>query len=617
MFSFLNKFFKYFFLLIIIGGAFGVDASTTNGTIDLVNHSALLCQDDACLTTSRINFLTTKGREVHVTNSVLTGDIWSEQMGWINLDPSKAGVTNDNGVLSGYAWGENSGWINFNPSKGGVSINNTGEFTGHAWAQNYGWIKFDCGVTDACVKTDWRPSSGGGGGGGSGGFGGGEQTFCQLYPSDPSCQTIPFCTLYPNNPSCLNPNFCDLNPTSPNCQTPPDFCATNPTDPSCLTPNFCTQNPNDPSCIITTPPDPPCIGFNCSGTTGGGTGGGAGGGGITNGDDIFTIINDIINFFNIPIVNISAKIIAGLGALAGIFFGIINTAFAGPLAFSEIFMTPIRLWSLLLAGLGFKKRQVPWGTVYDSITKQPLDPAYVVLTDLDGREIATSITDLDGRYGFLVPAGNYRLKAHKTNYEFPSKKLFNRTRDELYSDLYFNEIITILKDGEVITKNIPMDSVNFDWNEFAKKDQKLMKFFSSRDVWKTKMVNGLFNLGFIFTIILVLIFPSTYNIIVLAFYFLVIILKKTILIPRAYGWVKNKGNNAPLSFAIMRFFFAESGYEVTHKITDMTGKYYCLIPNGKYYTKIETKNKDKSYSLVHTSQLIEVNNGHINKKFEV
>jgi len=166
------KFFKFFFLLILlIGASLQARASISDGIINSVNNTALLCTNDVCTTTTQINFLTTNGTDVHITDSAMTGNAWSEKMGWINLNPTNGGITNTiNGTLGGYAWGENTGWINFAPTNGGVSINTSGEFTGWAWAQNAGWIKFDCNVLNACLETDWRPfsvrPSGGGGGGG-------------------------------------------------------------------------------------------------------------------------------------------------------------------------------------------------------------------------------------------------------------------------------------------------------------------------------------------------------------------------------------------------------------------------------------------------------------------
>jgi len=206
----------------------------------------------------------------------------------------------------------------------------------------------------------------------------------------------------------------------------------------------------------------------------------------------FDLSQKVSGVVKTPGGSLVTKVVATAGIVVGGAVAFATVLFANPLSVSEIFLIPFRLWSLLLAGLGIKKRSVPWGTVYDSVTKQPLDPAYVIFQDLNGNEVATSITDIDGRYGFLVPPGQYRMFAHKTNYEFPSKKLSGKKIDELYNDLYFNEIIEV-KEGEVISKNIPMDPIKFDWNEFAKKNQSgLMRFFSKRELLINRISNILF-----------------------------------------------------------------------------------------------------------------------------
>jgi hypothetical protein len=91
-----------------------------------------------------------------VTDSGLTGYVWSQSYGWINLDPTNGGVINDGeGDLSGYAWGEDVGWINFQ----GATINDSGQFTGTIGSatSTAGLITFDCTYCD--VQTDWRPQS--------------------------------------------------------------------------------------------------------------------------------------------------------------------------------------------------------------------------------------------------------------------------------------------------------------------------------------------------------------------------------------------------------------------------------------------------------------------------
>lgn len=102
-----------------------------------------------------VNWKPAQGTAVSVTDSAITGDIWGDKAGWIDLAPTNGGVLNDGlGNLSGHAWSETCGWINFAPTNGGVSITGTGKFSGHAWAENCGWLKFECPGA-ACVATNW------------------------------------------------------------------------------------------------------------------------------------------------------------------------------------------------------------------------------------------------------------------------------------------------------------------------------------------------------------------------------------------------------------------------------------------------------------------------------
>ena len=318
-----------------------------------------------------------------------------------------------------------------------------------------------------------------------------------------------------------------------------------------------------------------------------------------------------------PAVATTSKVFT-TGGVAISSLALFISLFTNVFSFADLIFVFLRIWSFILILFGLKKKSRPWGTVYDSVTKQPLDPAYVVLQDLEGNEIATSITDLDGRYGFLVPPGKYKILANKTNYIFPSTKLAGKTNDELYVDLYFGGEIEIKEGEEVIAKNIPMDPIKFDWNEFAKKDHKLMKFFSRRDIIIYRISNILFIIGFGVTILEMFIIPSLSVYITLGFYIVLFILKNTVLKrANSYGHIKYKENDVPLSFSVVRVYLLNSENEIIHKVADKTGKYYCLLPNGKYYSKIENKNADGSYSLVYTSEPLEVKKGYLNKIFKI
>ncbi len=115
------------------------------------------------------NFEPTIRGGVTVTDTAVTGWVWSRTAGWINLGPvvydgGVQGVTRDgDGNLSGWAWGKNIGWISFSCENTGscgtvdygVRIDlSDGVFEGTAWSRSIGWIYFDLGAfSDYAVKT--------------------------------------------------------------------------------------------------------------------------------------------------------------------------------------------------------------------------------------------------------------------------------------------------------------------------------------------------------------------------------------------------------------------------------------------------------------------------------
>ena len=313
-------------------------------------------------------------------------------------------------------------------------------------------------------------------------------------------------------------------------------------------------------------------------------------------------------------VSITTKTVTIAGILVGAVFSIVPALFVSPLSISEITLIPMRLWSLLLSALGLKKRRRPWGTVYDSITKQPLDPAYVVLKDNTGKEIQTSITDLDGRYGFLVEKGVYTLEAKKTDYQFLME---DKNSDELYQDLYHGEQIVVSLPDEVITKNIPMRPLNFNWNEFAKKQGKLMEFYSKRDFIFNKISTTLFVLGGVISVLALVLAPKPYNIVTFIIYAVLLVLRRFGIKPKDKGSILNKENDSPLSFAVIRIFSKATNTEMAHKVSDKYGRFYCLIPNGEYSLKIDKKLENGEYATVASMGTFSVTKGIINQKFLV
>ncbi len=389
-------------------------------------------------------------------------------------------------------------------------------------------------------------------------------------PSVPNTPTTPN-----NNPTTPNGGSGN-NPSNPN--TPPN----NPNIPSGNNPN---QNPNN---------NPSSENQNENS-------------GVNTGKGIFEIISDILG-------SAITKTLVILGAASTIALNLVRLVFTNPLGITDLAM---RAWSMFLYGFGIKKRHKPWGVVFDSQTKQPLDPVYLKLVDIEKKTLATCFTDIDGRYGFLVEPGHYHIIAEKTHYVFPSSKLNSRDRDEVYTDLYYGNYIEIKEFGEVISKNIPMDRIGFDWNEYAKLEQHRLRWYKRSDKAVGQIVDIFFLVGFIVSGITLLGSQiKDYNVIIFALYGILFAFNHTEFGNNAKGKAMFK-IGAPIAYGILRVFSKQSGTEITHKIIDRLGNYFCLAPNGNYNISIEQKNADGSYTKVHSEEGIQITKGYLKKDFKV
>lgn len=304
----------------------------------------------------------------------------------------------------------------------------------------------------------------------------------------------------------------------------------------------------------------------------------------------------------------------------GVFFvaigDVLKIIFSNPLGITDVAM---RVWSLFLYGFGIKKRhRHPWGTVYDSETKQPIHGAKLVLMDVENKIFATSITDDDGRYGFLVEPGMYHILAQKKGYAFPSNMLFGKGSDVVYNDLYFGNFLEIKKYGEVITKNIPMLRLNFNWTEFSKNEQKKFKFYHIGDKSIGQIINVAFVVGFA-TSVLSLFGASvkTYDVIIVGIYILMFLANRTKFGKNAKGTVFFKDTNLPVAYGILRVKSISEDKEIAHSVIDHIGNYYCLAPDGSYLVTIEQKNSDGSYTKIYEEKDVVASKGYINKNFKI
>lgn len=274
----------------------------------------------------------------------------------------------------------------------------------------------------------------------------------------------------------------------------------------------------------------------------------------------------------------------------------------------------------LLRNFGIISNTEPWSVVYDSRSKFPLDPVYISIRDMLGREVASAVTDLEGRFGIVLPRGTYTMTAQKTNYSFPSVTLKGKKSDGFRNQLYFGERITILDEERVLAFHIPLDPVGEDWNQKAKKRMGLFGVFRRK---KNIAEAGIF-FSFVGSVIAITQYvlqgtPLSQKIVLGYGIILSILFLKTLFQNDAlhHSVVLDKKTQQPLSFARVKIFTKAKGFEVSKRITTLYGQFVCLLPPGEYVVTIEKRLSDGTYELVHTSNGFTVKDGYIHKKFVV
>ena len=263
----------------------------------------------------------------------------------------------------------------------------------------------------------------------------------------------------------------------------------------------------------------------------------------------------------------------------------------------------------LLTGLFRRKRNEPWGVVYDSVTKRPLDPAYVIAALRESAQSkGEAITDLDGRFGFFLNPGEYTIVANKTHYKFPSDKLKGRSHDELYDNLYFGDPFQV-REGGVVQYNIPLDPVEFDWNEYAKNQDKVFQIYSKKKNIRLWVFNTIFFFGLIFSLLSLIIAYSLLNLAVVLIYAIIFFFQVFWRVAHRPTFIVSKTTGKPLPFALIKVWLPGINTVVKKTVSDQSGRYYFLVPPGRYFLTVEEKLPDSTYKEVMRTEEMELKGG--------
>jgi hypothetical protein len=262
-----------------------------------------------------------------------------------------------------------------------------------------------------------------------------------------------------------------------------------------------------------------------------------------------------------------------IGTIAGATLAMASTAI--PLFATTPTMMQDLLFLNLFGFLSKKKNERRWGVVFDSDTKRPIPAVKVTLFDEGMKELDTTYTDKEGRFGFLTREGKYKIDVYKKNY----KLVKDLGKDPLYGETYGGGSVEITGDS-VLGVNIPLKSTTIDWQAYA--DKKVKEYTSTWSLVKKYLFTSLYIIGFVSTIIITMFFPSIINIIlviinVVLFLFIFFFKRKD------HGTVITS-NKKPVPFAVVNLY-DENGSKDAFAVTDVIGRYYMLADNGRYRVK--------------------------------
>jgi len=229
----------------------------------------------------------------------------------------------------------------------------------------------------------------------------------------------------------------------------------------------------------------------------------------------------------------------------------------------------------ILQLIGVKKKNKPWGVVFNAETGQPLSLAIVRIYETKyNRVLERVVTDNQGRYGFLVKPGEFYITCSKSGYIFPSKEKKSTFYEKIYTDGNFK----IADADQSIAFNIPLDP--------TAGSKSIINFW----IWVTrinkflqKLRIPLLILGIVFAIIMMIISFSALYVLSLIFYALIGALeilrsKKA----RPYGIVTDVYNH-PIGLAIVRIYKKNNNQLIETDVSDNQGRFKFLVTPGIYY----------------------------------
>ncbi len=226
-----------------------------------------------------------------------------------------------------------------------------------------------------------------------------------------------------------------------------------------------------------------------------------------------------------------------------------------------------------------RREKKGYGTIFNSLSKMPLDLAIIRVRDAGtNRVMQTKVTDHLGRYVFFLRPGAFTLEVTKQGFVHPTKYLAGKTEDIAYTDLLAGAAMSASEPLR-LAKNIPADPLEETKTPAAIRRTALLR----------KLQYAFALIGPIVSLVTLLIIPTVLVLglalaqFAMFFLFRRLAYKKP---PKSHGIIRDAATGKPMPNAIVRIFETTYNKLLETQVTDSRGRYAFLVGQNRYYVTV-------------------------------
>jgi hypothetical protein len=242
--------------------------------------------------------------------------------------------------------------------------------------------------------------------------------------------------------------------------------------------------------------------------------------------------------------------------LTGVSIAVLTVS-AAPLAFS---IPRIYLYGLIW--LFPRKKKKTWGLIYDESKRRPIAFAVARLYTSAGELVSQAVSDLNGRYGFVVDPGNYILKVEHSDYQTYEAGFNFLSEQKLAQDIG-------------LTAKSAAQGFKFEWRRWLGLANLFIALF-----------------GFFLSLAALLISFNAINLAIIIFYILQILIIILTGRKKTWGVLKDINGNS-VSGVFVRLLDPVEGRQLDVHMTDEKGRFEFIMDKGEYLVTAD----NKSYTL--------------------